>query len=426
MRQCRLHCSLPLPAGGEAVPDRNGGWERPGNGRPKPGNHSGRTHAASPVTVILALRPLRPANDFVIRSRPRRGGCACPNPTGSRHLDLVYHAFLRFAIILTCQRVPAHPEGFHSHVQAILEVADLAAVVVRPFHGNLAHRESELAGQEQQFGIESPALDFLPGKQSLCRPRGECLKAALRVLEAQPQQQPQMQIEYSSEKLAVEGLAFGLQFAAQPARTDSHLGAIREGGEKLVGFLNGRGQVGVAEQQQVATGVQHAVADTIAFASISRVLEQANRAVPLRVTAYDGGCVVARAIIYNDHFRVPALLPDVVQHFIQRGGDALALIVGGNDDAVLRLVAQRGRHAGRQNSSHPDFDGTAPVAIAKARLRHACIDVGKAGSAAGIYATCACAVSMARNSSTRSPSHSPAFASSRMVLAASSWLRAGL
>ena len=52
---------------------------------------------------------------------------------------------------------------------------------MRPFDRDLDRAQLEFVGQEQKLGIETPALDPLPGENGLCRRPGERLEAALRV-----------------------------------------------------------------------------------------------------------------------------------------------------------------------------------------------------------------------------------------------------
>src|SRR5207247_5146316 len=59
-----------------------------------------------------------------------------------------------------------------------------------------------------------------------------------------------------------------------------------------------------------------------------------------RIFASDFSGIIARAIVYNDNFRIPATLASVGQNSIQRRSDARALVIGGDDDAVRAVVGQ--------------------------------------------------------------------------------------
>ena len=67
----------------------------------------------------------------------------------------------------------------------------------------------------------------------------------------QAQNEAHQKIENAAEDLPVQGLALGLSFSAQPARADRDIGALLECLEKFRRFLDGRRQVGIAEDKNV-------------------------------------------------------------------------------------------------------------------------------------------------------------------------------
>ena len=117
---------------------------------------------------------------------------------------------------------------------------DAGAAAVSPGDGDFLHFEFEFSRQEENLGIESPALDFLQREDRLHRRLLEGFEAALRVLELQAERDAQHQVENSAEDLAVQGLALRLGFGAQPARADGDIGALFQRLEKLRGFFDGR------------------------------------------------------------------------------------------------------------------------------------------------------------------------------------------
>jgi hypothetical protein len=46
------------------------------------------------------------------------------------------------------------------------------------------------------------------------------------------------------------------------------------------------------------------------------------------------GSIVTRAVIYDQNLSVPVLFGGVAQNFIERGPDAAAFVVGGNNEAI--------------------------------------------------------------------------------------------
>ena len=117
------------------------------------------------------------------------------------------------------------------------------AAAMRPGHGNLLHAESEFAGEKKNFGIESPALDFLQRENFLYRLLLKSFVAALRILETKAESNSQQQIKNTAEELAMEGLALGLGFGLQPARSDGDVGAVIQRFEKFGKFLDRRREV---------------------------------------------------------------------------------------------------------------------------------------------------------------------------------------
>src|SRR5438477_10303413 len=84
--------------------------------------------------------------------------------------------------------------------------------------------------------------------------------------------------------------------------------------------------------------MQHAVAHAVSFATIARIFQQPEAGIHCRIFASDFSGIIARAIVYNDNFRIPATLASVSQNSIQRRSDARALVIGGDDDAVRGVV----------------------------------------------------------------------------------------
>ncbi len=107
-----------------------------------------------------------------------------------------------------------------------------------------------------------------------------------------------------------------------------------EGLQQLGRFFDRRREVGVAEEHDTALGVKHAVANTVSLAAIAGIFDEAQHGILRGHGAYDFRGVVARPVVDDDDFRIPAFLMDVGQHFLQRRAQAGALVVGRDDDAV--------------------------------------------------------------------------------------------
>ena len=103
----------------------------------------------------------------------------------------------------------------------------------------------------------------------------EGFEAALGVGEGQAHDHARDPVEAAAEELAVERLVDGLAAAVEPAGADGDVGAVVDGGEEALGFFDGRGEVGVGEHDDIAGGLEDAVADAVALAAVAGVLEEA-------------------------------------------------------------------------------------------------------------------------------------------------------
>src|ERR1700729_4236581 len=92
------------------------------------------------------------------------------------------------------------------HLDAVLQVTHAAALVVTPGDRNLADDVLQLAGDEEDFRIEAPALDGLEAEDDLSGIALEGLEAALRVFVRQSHDSAGDPIETAAEELAGGGL----------------------------------------------------------------------------------------------------------------------------------------------------------------------------------------------------------------------------
>src|SRR6185437_11658542 len=130
------------------------------------------------------------------------------------------------------------------------------------------------AGDEEDFGVEAPALDGLETEDDLGCVALKGFEAALRVLERQADELAGDPVEATAEEAAVERLVDGLALLVQPAGADGDVGTGVEGFEETLGFLDGRGEVGVGEHDDLAGGLKHAVADGEALAAVAVVVDE--------------------------------------------------------------------------------------------------------------------------------------------------------
>jgi len=235
------------------------------------------------------------------------------------------------------ESVPTDDGDVLKHAQSVFEIADAGALVVSPTDGDFVDAVTALASDEENLGIEAPALDGLELEDGLRGGAGEGFEAALRVSVRQAHDGAGDGVETSAEELTVERLANGLARALEPAGTDGDVGSRGDGGDEAVGFLDGRGEIGVSEHDHFSKGVENAVADAVTLSMIAGILEHADFRVFCDESVYDGGGFIARAVVDHDNFGVPGALVDAGEDRLQRASDARGLVVCGDDDAVLRV-----------------------------------------------------------------------------------------
>ena len=225
---------------------------------------------------------------------------------------------------------------FLEHARAVHQGIDTRPAAVSPEYGNFLHFESEFAGEEEDFGIESPALDFLQRKDGVHRGAFEGFKSALRIFEVKSQRDAEQQVEDAPEELAVKRLALRLSFGAEPAGADGDIRSLLKGGKELSGLLDRRGQVGVAEEHDTPAGVKHAVADAVSLAVVAGIFDQMQDRIFICEGSNDVGGIVARTVVDDENLGVPLLAVNKDQDLLKRSAQSGTLVIRGDDDTVGR------------------------------------------------------------------------------------------
>ena len=102
----------------------------------------------------------------------------------------------------------------------------------------------------------------------------ESFEAALRIHEGEQKHKANDGVENDSGEFAETRFVDFDQFSIHRAGADSDV-IFLERGQKLAGFLNRSGEVGVGEKDSFSTCFLHAVTHTVAFAAILAILENA-------------------------------------------------------------------------------------------------------------------------------------------------------
>ena len=90
------------------------------------------------------------------------------------------------AIVLTFNVIPADAQHFLEHACPIDQGIDSGSTHVAPAHRYFRDAQAELARQEQNFRIETPALNLLQRQNRLSRAPRKCFESALRIFKLQP------------------------------------------------------------------------------------------------------------------------------------------------------------------------------------------------------------------------------------------------
>jgi hypothetical protein len=100
------------------------------------------------------------------------------------------------------QRIPADDDQIPKHQQTIPDYVHLRRRMVCPAHRNLRDAQAVALGKEQDFRIESEALDALLFKDNPGRFTDKRFESALGIVKWQPREEPNKAVEDHSRKLA--------------------------------------------------------------------------------------------------------------------------------------------------------------------------------------------------------------------------------
>ena len=137
----------------------------------------------------------------------------------------------------------------------------------------------------------------------------------------------------------------------EPAGADGDVGALGDGLEEALGLRDGSGEVGVREHDDVPPGVQDAGADAVAFAAVAGILHEVNFGGGEGEVADQACGLVGGTVVDDDDFSGPVVGAHGCDDRLERGQDAGALVVSGDNDAVFGVL----RHS-RALSASPAVD----------------------------------------------------------------------
>src|SRR6185437_3815379 len=157
----------------------------------------------------------------------------------------------------------------------------------------------------EHFRIETEPLDSLLLEDNPARLTKERFKTALRVVERQPGKEPDKHIENNPGGFTKDRLMGCDQRPVNGARADCDVVTRGYCGQKLFGFLDGRGQIGIGEKCYTPACFEHAPPYAISLAAIPLIQKKSKSAIWGRSFPFlsDTRCLIGRAIVNDDDFQ---------------------------------------------------------------------------------------------------------------------------
>jgi len=240
--------------------------------------------------------------------------------------------------VFSAEGVPADDGDLFQHFHAVFEVAHSGTRVVAPAYGDFHHFEAGLESDEEDLGIEAPALDGLELEDGLGGVAGEGFEAALGVGKVESHDSAGDGIEAAAKELAIERLAVSLAAFFKPARADGYIRSLGDGGKQALGLVHGSGQVGVGKHDHFAKRLKEAGANAVAFSAVAGVIEDADfRGGAGKVEDHLAGGV-GGAVVDDDDLGIPLVAANAADNVLKRRRDAGAFIEGRDDDAEVGVV----------------------------------------------------------------------------------------
>ena len=169
----------------------------------------------------------------------------------------------------------------------------------------------------------------------MCGLASKGLESALGVFVGQTHDGACEAVVATTKEAPVKRLMLCLSFLVQPARADGDVRALGDGLEQQLSLFDRGGKVRVGEHNDSTGGLQKAVPDREALATVGRIFEQKQLVMLFPPVLHDLGGPVGGAVVDDQDLRMPVSLAGAAKHAVQRLPKAFGLIVSGNDDADL-------------------------------------------------------------------------------------------
>ncbi len=163
-------------------------------------------------------------------------------------------------------------------MEAVAKHADFCRGRMTPAHGNFHGAQAVVPREIQQLGIEAKALDRLLLENDTATLAPEGFKAALSIYEGQPKNDANNLVENDACKFAERRFVDGDETAVHRAGSDGNVAVVSlQRVDEFVGFLDGRGKVGVGEKDKWTSRFLHTVTHAVTLAAVDSVRNDPQR-----------------------------------------------------------------------------------------------------------------------------------------------------
>lgn len=197
----------------------------------------------------------------------------------------------------------------------------------------------------EDLRIEAEAFDSLKAKGGVSGLTTEGLESALSVLEGEADEGLEYEVSTPTDCFANAGLSFFNATAGKGTRAkDNVVLAVLDWLDDLLSFFWGSAHIGIAEENDLAVGVEYSITDGVSLAAIAGIIEESN---PVPHSSSEGADdfpgAVFGTIVNDDDLAGVGLVIEIVEGFAKRPLDATFFVVCRNDDRQIGHISARER-----------------------------------------------------------------------------------
>ena len=223
-------------------------------------------------------------------------------------------------IVASHEVVPSDRAHFEEYFQRSGQRVEFRTLDVTPANGRFEESPALFLRYVKDLRIEPKAINSLQTERGMSCFSSESLEAALRVCEAEADESLEDEVPAAADGFAETRLTFFDATAGKRARAEDYVVAILfDGRDDLLSFFRGSAHVGIAEEDDLAIGVEDAIADGESSAAVARVVDESEAiAGALGEGEHDCGRLIGRAIINDEDLAGIGLLVEVIEGLTKR------------------------------------------------------------------------------------------------------------